>query len=283
MIRANVLQADFAHNFRNAVGSMDKELTDDLILNEIASLIESKPLTIIQIMSMFGYKFVGSTRGDLVKAVTELLQASPKFRVALSMLIALNNGVITLADVQNAGIGDLTAFKAMGGNYHNDSAKEGGGGGGAIGGGDMVTSIINAVSGITSGSLNLAAAKANQKSTQIAASSGLEQAKINAEATGVSAAEATKQELLRTLGIKASSAGSSGLPGWVIGAIGLLIVGIIGFVVVNSNSKQGTMPAIQPAASSSPPAHSAPAVSPSANMPAHATGGQVPPLLTTTV
>ena len=131
MIRANVLQADFAHNFRNAVGSMDKELTDDLILNEIASLIESKPLTIIQIMSMFGYKFVGSTRGDLVKAVTELLQASPKFRVALSMLIALNNGVITLADVQNAGIGDLTAFKAMGGNYHNDSAKEGGGGGGA--------------------------------------------------------------------------------------------------------------------------------------------------------
>jgi hypothetical protein len=148
-----------------------------------------------------------------------------------------------------------------------------------MGGGDMISSIISAIGGITSSSLGLAAAKANQKSTQIAAESGLEQAKINAEASGESSKEATKQELLKTLGIKlASGSTGAGMPGWVMGLIGVLVIGVIGFIFVSSN-KGGSMPAIQPSAPSNPaPAtHTAPVSSGNSNMPAHATGGQIIP------
>lgn len=271
MTRANVLEADFGHNFRNAIGSEDQQLTDDLILNEIASLIESKPLTIIQIMGMFGQKFIGSTTGDLVKAVTQMLQTSPKFRVALSILIALNNGIVTLGDVQAAGLGDMSAFATT--KYHNDGGAGGAmGGSGAMGGGDWISSLIGAVGGITSSSLQLAAAKQNKKSTEIAAQSGLEQAKINAEAMGNSSQEATKQELLKTLGIKIASGSNTSLPGWVWAAIVLLIGGIIGFIFLRSNRGGNTMPAITPAPVT-PVVSSTHTANP--NMPSHATGGQV--------
>ena len=244
MIRANIIDANFAHNYRNAVGSQDNELADELVLNEIASLIETKPMTIIQIMNMFGLQFTGSTNGDLVKAVVKAMQVSPKFRVALSMLILLNNGLVTVEDVVKAGQGDLSAFRnSIKREYQN---AEGGGGGG-----DMVSSIISAVGGITSSSLQFAAAKANQKSTQIAAQSGLDIAKTNAESSESTSREATRTELLKTLGIKYASDASgksAGMPGWVIGAI-VVLIGAVGAYLFLSNQTRGgsaIMPGAQP-------------------------------------
>ncbi len=260
--------------YHNAVGPGDENAQEtDLVIGEIAQLVNDKPLTVIQTIEATTNKvFIGKTYGDLTRAVGSLLKTNTKFASAMITLVYLNNGLISHEQVSAASMGDFSVLAEklalMGeGNYRNVSA----------GGMDMITAAIGAVGNITGGSLQLAAAKANAKGVVQQAELNLQSAQAQAEATATSSQEGTKQALLQALGAKYGAAGISGKTLLII----LVILGL-GGLGVYMLSRSSTAPALaarpnmpQPV---SPAAVAAPAPAPAAASSQQQVGGNIPPL-----
>lgn len=230
--------ADFTSQYIEALKAGNESAQAELVVGEIATLVNEKPLTVIQTISATTKKeFVGKTYGDLTAAVAELLKTSPKFASAMVALVYLNTGIITHDDIVKAGTGDFSVFNEQivsDGGYKNISG----------GGMDMVTAIVGAVGNITGGALQLASAKAAAKGATDAASLNLEVAKTQAEASSLSSKEGTKQALLNAMGAKFG--GFSGTT--VIMIVGVLALGIAGvYMLSRSSTKPTAAPAPAPA------------------------------------
>lgn len=242
-MRANIVTADFKNNFRAATGAQDSALTEDLLLNEIASLIETKPLVLIQTMAKAGYRFKGETRGQLVKAVAQCMQKSQDFRNMLSVLIAVNNGIISTNEIsQYANVVAQETFN------DNGSAKKHYNVAGFVG------DIIKGVSDITSSSLNFAASKEIAQGQKYTADKQLEITKKQGENAVDVAHEGTKQALLNTLGIKFQSGdGGVNMGKIFIGVAVVFILGFAGYFLWNRRKKtQTSMPAVTPPTQQAP-------------------------------
>ena len=214
----------------------------DLMIGEIARLINEKPLTVIQtIDATTGSRFAGQTYGDLTLAVGELLNSNERFASAMVALVYLNNGMITHEDISRAASGDLSVLnKEL---YSNVSG----------GGMDMISAAIAAVGGITGGALELAAAKANAKGATATANLNLQTAKTQAESAELTSKEGTKQALLQTLGAKYSSAG--GLSGTTLMIIlGVLALGIGGIYMLSRGAQTSPSPSPPPSPGPAAPA-----------------------------
>ncbi len=184
--RVNIVKADFESNYRNACGCNDSGLKSDLLLNEMADLINSKPMTIIQILSDSGYTFKGKTRMDLIKAVADQLYENEKFRISMGVLIALNNGIISYPEVLS--YVDPNNIPA----YHNS------------GGVDPVSGILGAVGDIVGGITGIFTEGTKLERAKVE----LDKQKVETQGQEVVAKEQTKQALLSTMSAKITSTGS---------------------------------------------------------------------------
>lgn len=255
--RVNIVQGHFRENFLNAQGSGDTQLLEDVLLNEIADIINQKPLIVIEQIRACGFNFVGRTRRDLTKAVAQMLQKSEMFRVRMATLIALNTGIVDVGLIEQAGATGsadfLTATAGLGEGkgkvieWKNDGSSAGYG----ASAGGMIGAIVGAIGNITGGALTFAAVSKQGKDAKDVAATNLEQTKIAAEGNLDVAREQTKTEFAKALGMKFQSAGSK-IPGWLIAVFALAVLGTGAYFLFGRS--RGTVATI--AAPASPPAPS---------------------------
>jgi len=235
---------EFNRTYQKALAENDIQLQSELLIGEIAEIINTKPLTVIQTIEATTNKvFMGRTFGELTRAVGLLLKNNTRFASAMVTLCFLNNGIIDYTGITDAAYGNLSVLssKIADQQYKNLSG----------GGADMISAAIGAVSNITGGSLQLAAAKAASKGATETAKLNLETAKEYADAQKGSAKEGTKQALLNALGAKMSSAGLTTKTILII--VGLLGVGVAGVYWLSRTTS--VAPAIPvPSSPDAPPA-----------------------------
>lgn len=228
--------------YRNDIGSANTSQAQfEMWMREIANLINTKPLTVIQTIELTTHKkFIGTTNGDLARAVGELLKISPKFRSAMVLLVHLNNGLINYDQIAS---GDYLSLI-----YSNNGApakslyKNAN---------DMITGVLEVVSGAE----NLGAAIANS-------TSAIKVAKTNADANKeivskqesiaeTNADAAIKTELMRTVQAKigangavagASSANAAGSNTLLIAVV--VLMGLGGVYLLSRSSQKDSVVAV---------------------------------------
>ena len=282
-------------------------------MDEIVKLIKEKPVVVAQtIYATTNKQFVGSTFGDLAKAVGHLLKTNQKFKAAISLLIALNNGVINMDQVE---AGDYSAFSEQPTMNYNDSGIIGGitgavtGGTAAIsasqslgkGGSNPISGIIQAAANAADGLASIGNSVANvinALSAPTLAQQKTEQVQQQAVASEETGQDSVAVSLADALGAKggasagsgasvASGAGGAGGGGsstmLIIG--GIVVVGVIFAFVLGSPHSSGAAKAmggavIPPIAPSSiaPPLNPATAAVPPISLPtaAELTSSNVP-------
>ena len=273
-------------------------------MDEIVKLIKEKPVVVAQtIYATTNKQFVGSTFGDLAKAVGHLLKTNQKFKAAISLLIALNNGVINMDQVE---AGDYSAFSqqqpTMNYNDSGDTATTTGAASqSGLGGSNPISGIIQAAANAANGLASIGNSVANvinALSAPTLAQQKTEQVQQQAVASEETGQDSVAVSLADALGAKggasagsgasvASGAGGAGGGGsstmLIIG--GIVVVGVIFAFVLGSPHSSGAAKAmggavIPPIAPSSiaPPLNPATAAVPPISLPtaAELTSSNVP-------
>lgn len=218
----------------------------DFILGQVAKLINTSPMSVIQAMSMAGYRFNGNTRGELVEAVAIVLAESPKFQALIAPLIGLENGLITYGQVVMAGrqpqvLNDHGAASgAKPYQYYNAT--------------DMIGSIFEGIGNSIRGASEAAASALNLKTAKTTSAASLEVAKIQAEAGKEMEQQQTKQALLSALAAKASNPNYGAKPISSGAVIAIMFVSVIALIAVVAIYKMKTRPATMEAGGVTPPA-----------------------------
>lgn len=231
----NVPQNAFAKKYYNAIGGNDLATRDEMIATELARLIDEKPLTVMQLIDNSGWKFVNApkTKADLIDAVAEMMIKSAEFNRQISLLVAINNKVLSFNQITELGqTGKMPP-------YYN-----------AMGEG-LIQTIVSAVSALGSGGLSLGAAVENRKAGNIQ----LEAIKAQAATQTKQATEATKQALLNAITAKTLSNQSQGpsQTAIIVGA-GVFLLIAFGVFYILSRPKPQVAVATPPMATGGAPA-----------------------------
>ena len=229
--------------YRNDIGSANTSPAQfEMWMREISNLINTKPLTVIQTIELTTHKkFIGTTYGDLARAVGELLKVSPKFRAAMAVLVHLNNGLVNYDQIAS---GDYMALIYSGGGQQAKSLYKGAS--------DPLTGILEVVSGAENLSASIAnatsavkVAKTNAAANEDIVSKQQSIAETNADA-------AIKTELMRTVQAKigangavagASSANAAGGSNTLLIAV-VVLMGLGGVYLLSRSSQKDSVVAV---------------------------------------
>ena len=226
--------------YKNDIGGATKVTNQaqfEMWMSEIANLINNKPLTVIQTIELTSNKkFIGTTYGDLARAVGLLLKSSPEFRSAMVVLVHLNNGLVNYDEIAS---GDYMALI-----YAND--------GNAKSTYKGASDPLSAISGIVSGAEGLGASIANAVAAIKTAKTNNEIATKQQSIAETNADAAIKTELMRTVQTKiaagaatagASGADSSGGSNTLLIAL-VVFAGLAGVFLLSRSSPKTGIPAV---------------------------------------
>jgi len=162
---------NFHNNFSNAVGSQDKSLQQDILLDKYAVLIKQYPSQVAEALKKADVHIASNpTTVELVDKVAHNIHTNPKFQHNISVLVTKDTANEISPDfastyyfkmmgenysnAETEGLEDLMKGLTSGGGSTKSSTKSSGGGGG---GGDAA-GIVTAVAGLTSSIFNYSAA-----------------------------------------------------------------------------------------------------------------------------
>ena len=149
---------NFHNNFSNAVGSQDKSLQQDILLDKYAVLIKQYPSQVAEALKKSDVHVSRNpTTVELVDKVAHNIHTNPEFQQNISVLVTKDT-----ANEISPDFASTYYFKMMGESYSNtaDTKSSGGGKGGDAAG------IITAVSGLTSSIFNYSAANKGLKASE---------------------------------------------------------------------------------------------------------------------
>jgi len=193
-------------NFSNAIESKDFDYKRDVLLDEIARLIETDKSAVILILKDAGYKVDTKTsKKEVIKKVSHALHNNKQFQLDVAKEIVKEN---SHTDFSNAE-GKFKEWFSNLGNKNNDGGGSAGGAGGGASkvGGDPISAIAGAIGAI----FQFGASSKNKKSEE----------------------EKTKQELYNKL--LGDNEKTNWLPIIIIG--GVLVIGAIVTVIVLRNKR----------------------------------------------
>jgi hypothetical protein len=129
--------ANISENIINAGVSKDKDLLLEIVLDEIATMIQENPEPLIEVLQESNVKISSTpSKEDLINAVTKNIYRNRDFQKNLSLLFA--KGVYRQPAREE--------FAMSQAEYHNQDGGGGGGEGG--GGGNIVASVADMVGSI---------------------------------------------------------------------------------------------------------------------------------------
>ena len=154
---------DFVSNFSSANGSNNLDYKKDVILDEVARLIEFEKATVISVLKDSGYKLSpNSSKKQVIDATIKALYNSPQFQKDIATEIVKSNG----SSFSNAN-GEWRD-KLFGGRTNSQTGTSGGAGasGAGSGAGKIGADPISAIAGAIGSIFSFASASKNKKAEE---------------------------------------------------------------------------------------------------------------------
>lgn len=165
---------NFIQNITHAHKSKDKSLQKDILLDQVAELIETHPTTLIGALKESGCKISqGASKKELIDATVDNLSYNPSFRNKIPLLIVANKSgklKLELAKAKSQEKSEFSNFdlswlqKTIGGNDGGANVIENVGGGASQGAqGGIWGAILGTVGGVTESVFDWKTSQTNQE------------------------------------------------------------------------------------------------------------------------
>ena len=211
---------NFHNNFSNAVGSQDKSLQQDILLDKYAVLIKQYPSQVAEALKKSDVHVSRNpTTVELVDKVAHNIHTNPEFQQNISVLVTKDT-----ANEISPDFASTYYFKMMGENYSNAGTEELG---------DFMKGISSGASSTKSSTKSSGGGKGGDAAGIITAVSGLTSSIFNYSAAnkGLKASEANARASMYEKIFGQQKSKSWVLPTVIIGGI-LIIGGIVAYVTL---------------------------------------------------